>query len=200
MVFKERNDFTNETRIDLVDIEKHFNDSGRASRDACCSPFMTKYGNTKTFYGGYTYAPDIYINNDKNATNNPNNIAQVESDPFYPTPTSNTFNKESSLTITHSFYSITSQVQFYDDPNFHGLIFGAGTYWIASRYAQDCDNAAIFGLRKVGGGGLSGDILFISTSGPNDNAAKVRPVTCLPFTVKLQLVSGSTNEWEIVKR
>lgn len=183
--------------IDLEDIEKYFSDEGKAARNDFTYD-GTKYGETKTYGSRYAYPPDIYKNHDENVTVSPNNIAQLESEDYYSTPTTATYTKESSLTITQTCYCIISQDSYYDIPNFHNLIFDTGKkYWLASRYANCYSTDAGFGLRYVNSNSISGNNLFNSNYSVCGDSYFVRPVVTLASIGKLQPVSGTT-EWEIV--
>jgi len=184
--------------LDLVDIEKHFTDSGRAARDAYTFGGV-QYGSTKTYSGNYSYAPHVWNNNDKNVSKASNNIAELESNPL--SLTTETYSQLGNITVTQTGYNITSQASYYDDPNFHNLIFGTGTtYWLASRCARCYSTVASFGLRNVDGGNFDWNALFNSNGGTFNPCYAVRPVVSLASTVKLEQVAGNDNTWNIVKK
>ena len=115
-------------------------------------------------------------------------------------PIAVTSTQESSLIIMQTGYNIASQANYYDDPNFHNLIFGTGTnYWLASRGVNCASGFAYFGLRYVYGTNFSWYFLFYSYNYPNGHNYAVRPVVSLPSTVELKQVPG-TNQWDIVKK
>lgn len=123
--------------INLLDIEKHFNDVGKKARDVDFSNVVngiyTKYGDTKTYTGDNTYLPDIHKIHDTNMKITPNNIAQITSENCYSAPISITSTKESSLTLIQTAYGMNSVPDYYDNPNFHMLIFGNEISWFATR-------------------------------------------------------------------
>ena len=127
--------------LNLADIEKQFNELGTTKRDECIVNTL-QYGKQKTYGAGVAHTSNIYKNHDKNVTIKPNNIAQMESENYYSEPTTLTSTQENSLTITQTYY--------YNDSNFHKLIFDTGTtYWLASRFTSDSVSVVAFGLRCI---------------------------------------------------
>jgi len=186
--------------INLVDIEKHLTDSGKAVRDSFSYVANSvSYGNSKTYTSNF-HTPHIYKNHDKNVTKVPNNIAQMESENFYTTPTTISSTQENDLTIIQTFYMINSNNSYYNDSNFPELIFGTGTnYWLASRFALDEVSRACFGLRYIRGNELYGYAPMASGGNMSLAGYVVRPVVSLSSDFRLQQVEGST-EWKIEKK
>ena len=135
--------------LNLADIEKQFNELGTTKRDECIVNTL-QYGKQKTYGAGVAHTSNIYKNHDKNVTIKPNNIAQRESENYYSEPTTLTSTQENSLTITQTYYKFESQTNYYNDSNFHKLIFDTGTtYWLASRFTSDSVSVVAFGLRCI---------------------------------------------------
>ena len=124
----------------------------------------------------------------------------MESQNVYDSPIASDSIPESNFTAIQTYYSISSQASYYDDPNFLTLIFGTGkNYWLASRYAYAYSSRANFGLRLVYGSTFGGNNLFFSNNSTDNYDYAVRPVVSLGANFKLQQVSGTT-EWEIVRK
>jgi len=187
-------DYTATARsINLFDIEKHFTDSGKAARDSYIYMDIFSYGSTKTYSGEYSDVPHVYKHTDKTTAG--------ESSNCYSSPTLETYSQENSFVAKHTYYRVFQQASYYDNPNFHTLIFGNTNnynYWLASRYVACDKTGAAFGLRFVFSGNIAGDVQMFSNHNAYFRGDLVRPVVTLPSTVKLEQVASSDNTWNIV--
>ena len=174
--------------LNIEDIESRMNSKGIAARNAY-KAITTKYGTTKTFTGSNAKYPVIYAQEkysgvdvsdvtagsqvitgsvDATAQAKMNPSGKSGSDDIYttlPEISETTGPSKTNLTCTQTYYGGPQSSSYFDDTNFHSMIFGTGTYfWLASRYV-DCiskHSYALFGLRYVGGSLLCGDNLFDS--------------------------------------
>ena len=127
---------------------------------------------------------------------NPN--GKTQSEDVYTTPTADTSKTASTtLTCTQTYYYFgNTPSSYFDDTNFHSMIFGTGTeFWLASRYV-DCYSqytCAIFGLRKVINSSLNGN--YMSRSDDNDQfeSNRLAPVVSLGSGVQIKSGEGTTE-------
>jgi len=129
--------------LNLVDIEKKFNDTGIATRDAYIGTGNIQYGHTNNY--GNSNVPDMF--------DHTGITSEEESKDYYTSPTSATHSDKGSLTVTQTYYylSPTDWANSFDDKTFHELVFSTEkNFWLATRYV-DCDRKgyASFGLRYV---------------------------------------------------
>ncbi len=172
--------------IDLEDIEKKFNSTGIAARNAYVYD-DTQYGNTKTYSGDISYSPDIYDRVGKTTAE--------ESKDYYSTPTTATYSQKGTLEVQQTYYYFgNTPANYFDDATFHELIFGTDTvYWLASRYAYCISTQADFGLRYVRNADLYGYYLFVSNIGVPDGGHRVRPVVSLGSNIKISTDGGTAD-------
>ena len=171
--------------IDLEDIEKKFNSTGIAARNAFTTSGL-QYGDVKTYSGSSSYAPDIYDHVGKTTAE--------ESKDYYTTPTTATSTQKGTLEIQQTDYGFQTQPNYFDDSTFHELIFGTGTYyWLATRSVNCQSNIAYFCLRYVNGSNLTGDRLFFSTNDAYDTGFFLRPVVSLGSNIKISTDGGTAD-------
>ena len=205
--------------LNIEDIESRMNSNGIAARNGYKSG-TTQYGTTKTFTGSNAKYPAIYaqekysgvdvsdvtagsqviageVNATAQAKMNPN--GKTQSEDVYTTPTADT-SKTASTTLTciqtgYGFSNTPSS--YFDDTNFHSMIFGTGTYfWLASRYV-DCyssNSYASFGLRIVISSYLNGNSLFSSGVYDYDRYSCLAPVVSLGSGVQIKSGEGTTEK------
>ena len=205
--------------LNIEDIESRMNSNGIAARNGYKSG-TTQYGTTKTFTGSNAQYPVIYaqekysgvdvsdvtagsqviageVNATAQAKMNPN--GKTQSEDVYTTPTADT-SKTASTTLTciqtgYCFSNTPSS--YFDDTNFHSMIFGTGTYfWLASRYV-DCyssNSYASFGLRIVISSYLNGNNLFSSGVYDYDRYSCLAPVVSLGSGVQIKSGEGTTEK------
>ena len=103
-----------------------------------------------------------------------------------------------SLTCTQTYYDMSSPSLYFDDTNFHNMIFGTGAnFWLASRYVNCYSNYsyAYFGLRIVNHSSLNGRYLFSSNGISNlESKFRLAPVVSLGSGVQIKSGSGTTSD------
>ena len=207
--------------LNIEDIESRMNSTGIAARNAYKSG-KTQYGTTRNYTGSYTKYPAIYeqekysgvdvsdvtdgtqvitgsVNATAQARMNPN--GKSGSDDIYTTlpETSETIKpSKTNLTCTQTgYYFRNTPSSYFDDTNFHSMIFGTGAdFWLASRYV-DCnssDSYATFGLRYVSYNGLGGGDLFHSDSLENWTGRYLAPVVSLGSGVQIKSGEGTKEK------
>ena len=210
--------------LNIEDIESRMNSNGIAARNANkgYNNNSIQYGTTKTFTGSNAQYPAIYaqekysgvdvsdvtdgtqvitgsVNATAQAKMNPN--GKSESDDIYttlPETSETTGPSKTNLTCTQTYYYFDSTPSsYFDDTNFHSMIFGTGTYfWLASRFVN-CDSSysyAYFGLRNVYGSGLRGNRLFDSHGGSYNGNIRLAPVVSLGSGIQVKSGSGTESD------
>ena len=157
--------------LNIEDIESRMSSYGIAQRNAY-KEGTTQYGTTIKYTGSKAQYPALYAQEkysginvsdvadgtqvitgsvDTTAQAKMNPSGKTQSEDVYTAATTDTSKTDAtSLTCTqtyYNFYQIPSS--FFDDTNFHSMIFGTGTYfWLASRYVSCNSNASFarFGL------------------------------------------------------
>ena len=128
---------------------------------------------------------------------NPN--GKTQSEDVYTTPTADT-SKTASTTLTCTqtdYYFGNTPSSYFDDTNFHSMIFGTGTnFWLASRYVHcySYSTCAFFGLRGVGSSYLSGNSLFYSNGNSGSSSNRLAPVVSLGSGIQVKSGSGTTSD------
>ena len=106
------------------------------------------------------------------------------------------------LICTQTFYCFDSTPSsYFDDTNFHSMIFGTGTEcWLASRCVQcwSRDLYAYFGLRSVGGSYLGGISLFRSDNISLSGSHRLAPVVSLESGIQVKSGEGTTENPYII--
>ena len=207
--------------LNIEDIESRMNSNGIAARNGYKSG-TTQYGTTKTFTGSNAKYPAIYaqekysgvdvsdvtagsqviagsVDATAQAKMNPN--GKSGSDNIYttlPKKSETTGPSKTNLTCTQTYYYFSSTPSsYFDDTNFHSMIFGTGTYfWLASRYV-DCyssNSYASFGLRIVISSYLNGNSLFSSGVYDYDRYSCLAPVVSLGSGVQIKSGEGTTEK------
>ena len=181
-----------------------------------------QYGTTKTFKGSNAQYPAIYaqekysgvdvsdvtaglqvIAGDVNATAqakmNPN--GKSVSDDIYttlPETSETTGPSKTNLTCTQTYYYFSNTPStYFDDTNFHRIIFGVRTYfWLASRFVNcySSHSDAYFGLRRVSSSNLSGNSLFYSSGYSNLNNNRLASVVSLGSGIQVKSGEGTTSD------
>ena len=215
--------------LNIEDIEARMNATGIAARNANKghNNQSIQYGTTKTLTGSNAKYPAIYaqekysgvdvsdvtagsqviageVNATAQARMNPN--GKSGSDDIYttlPETSETTGPSKTNLTCTQTYYRFESTPSsYFDDTNFHSMIFGTGTYfWLASRYVNcnSSDSNADFGLRYIDGGHLSANNLF-NSYGDYDYYDRLAPVVSLNSGIQVKNGSGTTSDpYEIGK-
>ena len=211
--------------LNIEDIESRMNSNGIAARNGYKSG-TTQYGTTKTFTGSNAKYPAIYaqekysgvdvsdvtagsqviagsVDATAQAKMNPN--GKSGSDNIYttlPKKSETTGPSKTNLTCTQTYYYFSSTPSsYFDDTNFHSMIFGTGTrFWLASRYV-DCNSSssrAYFGLRLVSDSYLGGYFLLYSDSNSNFNNYRLAPVVSLGSGVQVKSGEGTTENPYII--
>ena len=143
------------------------------------------------------------VNATAQAKMNPN--GKTQSEDVYTTPTGDTSKTASTtLTCTQTYYYFSNTPSsYFDDTNFHSMIFGTGTYfWLASRYVNCNSNYlyASFGLRRVSSSSLSGYNLFYSNGDTISSRSRLASVVSLGSGIQVKSGSGTTSDpYEIGK-
>ena len=106
------------------------------------------------------------------------------------------------LICTQTFYCFDSTPSsYFDDTNFHSMIFGTGTEcWLASRCVKcwSRDLYAYFGLRSVGGSYLGGISLFRSDNISLSGSHRLAPVVSLGSGIQVKSGAGTTENPYII--
>ena len=187
--------------LTIEDIESRMNATGIAARNAYKAGTV-QYGTTRKYTGSNAQYPAIYAQEkysgvdvsdvtdgtqiiagsvDTTAQSKMNPSGKTQSEDVYTAATTDTSKTASTtLTCTQTFYYFESTPSsYFDDTNFHSMIFGTGTYfWLASRYVNCNSNNsnANFGLRNVNNSNLNGNNLFNSNGNSNNNNNRLGPV------------------------
>ena len=209
--------------LNIEDIESRMNSKGIEARNAFKSG-TTQYGTTRKYtivYTGYnsTEYPAIYlqekysginvsdvadgtqvitgsVNATAQAKMNPN--GKTQSEDVYTTPTADTLKTgAASLTCTQTYYSFyNTPSSYFDDTNFHSMIFGTGTdFWLASRYVgcHSSNSHADFGLRAVEDSTLRGGMYF-SVESIGYGGYCLAPVVSLGSGVQIKSGEGTKEK------
>ena len=204
--------------LNIEDIESKMNSKGIAARNADTSG-TTQYGTTKTYTGWNAQYPAIYAQEkysgvdvsdvadgtqvitgsvDTTAQSKMNPSGKTQSEDVYTAATTDTSKADAtSLTCTQTYYQFYSTPSsYFDDTNFHSMIFGTGTYfWLASRFVN-CytgDSFVRFGLRYVFESNLDGYRLFNSSTDGYDGSRHLAPVVSLSSGIQVKSGSGTTE-------
>ena len=205
--------------LTIEDIESRMNSKGIAARNAYKSG-TTQYGTTRKYTGSYTKYPAIYAQEkysgvdvsdvadgtqvitgsvDTTAQSKMNPSGKTQSEDVYTAATTDTSKADAtSLTCTQTYYQFYSTPSsYFDDTNFHSMIFGTGTYfWLAARYV-DCyssNSYASFGLRIVISSYLNGNNLFSSGVYDYDRYSCLAPVVSLGSGVQIKSGEGTKEK------
>ena len=209
--------------LNIEDIESRMNSKGIEARNAY-KVGTTQYGTTKTFTGSNAQYPSIYAQEkysgvdvsdvtdgtqvitgsvDATAQSKMNPNGKSGSDDIYTTlleTAETTGPSKTNLTCTQTYYKMSSSSSYFDDTNFHSMIFGTGTdFWLASRYVI-CNSDfsyAYFGLRDVNSSYLYGYNLFFSNGGSSSGNYyynRLAPVVSLGSGIQVKSGSGTTSD------
>ena len=207
--------------LNIEDIESRMNGAGIAARNAYKSGTV-QYGTTRKYTGSYTKYPAIYAQEkysgvdvsdvtdgtqvitgsvDATAQSKMNPNGKSGSDDIYttlPETSETTGPSKTNLTCTQTYYYFSSTPSsYFDDTNFHSMIFGTGTYfWLASRYVScgSDDSYASFGLRSVFSSDLGGYYLFISGGSSRYDDDRLAPVVSLGSGIQVKSGEGTTEK------
>ena len=211
--------------LTIEDIESRMNATGIAARNGY-KAVTVQYGTTRKYTGSNAQYPAIYAQEKYSGvdvsdvadgtqviTGSVDATAQVRmnpngksgSDDIYttlPETSETTGPSKTNLTCTQTFYYFNSTPSsYFDDKNFHSMIFGTGTYfWLASRYVSCTSNTsyALFGLRFVNGSRLGGDALFYSYGSSYRFNYRVAPVVSLGSGIQVKSGSGTESDKYII--
>ena len=204
--------------LTIEDIESRMNATGIAARNAYKSGTV-QYGTTRKYTGSNAKYPAIYAQEkysgievsdvadgtqvitgsvDTTAQSKMNPSGKTQSEDVYTAATTDTSKRDATtLTCTQTGYEMFSTSSYFDDTNFHNMIFGTGTYfWLASRCVS-CDSNhfyADFGLRVVSGYGLYGTRLFDSNGDRIYDDYRLGPVVSLESGIQVKSGSGTTEK------
>ena len=206
--------------LTIEDIELRMNATGIAARNGYKSG-TTQYGTTRKYTGSYTKYPEIYAQEkysgvdvsdvtdgtqvitgsvDTTEQGKMNLNGKSGSDDIYttlPETSETTGPSKTNLTCTQTYYEGSQSSSYFDDTNFHSMIFGTGTnFWLASRYV-DCHSAysiADFGLRYVSTNSLNGNYLFSSNGDGYDYDNRLASVVSLSSGIQVKSGSGTTSD------
>ena len=185
-----------------------------------------QYGTTIKYTGSNAYYPAIYAK-EKYSGINVSDVAdgtqvitgsvdataqakmkpsgKTQSEDVYTAATTDTSKTDAtSLTCTQTNYSFSNTPSsYFDDTNFHSMIFGTGTYfWLASRYVNCYSNYsyANFGLRYVRDSYLYSFGFFSSSNVSYTSNFYLAPVVSLGSGVQIKSGSGTESDpYEIGK-
>ena len=209
--------------LTIEDIESRMNSNGIAARNAYKSGTV-QYGTTRKYTGSYTKYPAIYAQEkysgvdvsdvadgtqvitgsvDTTAQGKMNPSGKTQSEDVYTAATTDTSKTDStSLTCTQTIYFfVSTPSSYFDDTNFHSMIFGTGTtFWLASRCVNCLSiiSSAYFGLHFVNNSTLYGYYLFDSYGGSNDCSSRLAPVVSLGSGIQVKSGSGTTDDPYII--
>ena len=207
--------------LNIEDIESRMNSKGIAARNGYKSG-TTQYGTTRKYTGSNTKYPAIYAQEkysgvdvsdvtdgtqvitgsvDTTAQGKMNLNGKSGSDDIYttlPETSETTGPSKTNLTCTQTYYYFDSTPSsYFDDTNFHSMIFGTGTYfWLASRNVNcnSSNSCAFFGLRYVNDSSLIGYSLFGSNGSSNHDRYRLAPVVSLGSGVQIKSGEGTTEK------
>ena len=207
--------------LTIEDIESKMNSTGIAARNGYKAG-TTQYGTTTTFTGSNAEYPAIYaqekysgvdvsdvtdgtqvitgsVDATAQARMNPN--GKSGSDDIYttlPETSETTGPSKTKLTCTQIFYYFDSTPSsYFDDTNFHSMIFGTETwFWLASR-CVNCYSRysyANFGLRYVSHSSLFGNNLFYSNGNSINTSNRLAPVVSLSSGIQVKSGEGTKEK------
>ena len=143
------------------------------------------------------------VNATAQAKMNPN--GKTQSEDVYTTPTTDTSKTASTtLTCTQTYYDYgfsNTPSSYFDDTNFHSMIFGTGTkFWLASRYVNCYSRSsyALFGFRVVDDSSLYGNYLFSSGGDIGNNDKRLAPVVSLGSGIQVKSGSGTESDKYVI--
>ena len=206
--------------LNIEDIESRMNATGIAAKNGYKSG-TTQYGTTRKYTGSYTKYPAIYAQEkysginvsdvadgtqviagsvDATAQSKMNPNGKSGSDDIYttlPETSETTGPSKTNLTCTQTdYYFSSTPSSYFDDTNFHSMIFGTETdFWLASRCVS-CNSGssdATFVLRRVDSSSLGGHYLFRSR-GSNNFYSSCRLASVVSLGSGIQVKSGSGTE------
>ena len=207
--------------LNIEDIESRMNSKGIAARNAFKSG-TTQYGTTIKYTRYNAKYPAIYAqekysgidvsdvtagsqvitgNIDANAQAKMNPNGKSGSDDIYttlPETSETTGPSKTNLTCTQTDYCFNSTPSsYFDDTNFHSMIFGTGTFfWLASRYVNCYSyfSSAGFGLRLVNRSNLDRYHLFYSNGSSYGVSNHLAPVVSLGSGIQVKSGSGTESD------
>ena len=211
--------------LNIEDIESRMNSNGIAARNGYKSGTV-QYGTTRKYTGKFTKYPAIYaqekysgvdvsdvadgtqvitgsVDTTAQAKMNPN--GKSGSDDIYttlPETSETTGPSKTNLTCTQTYYYFDSTPSsYFDDTNFHSMIFGTGTYfWLASRCVSchSGNSIAYFGLRRVNDSDLYDNSLFNSDGNNYYDSRRLAPVVSLSSGIQVKSGSGTESDKYII--
>lgn len=193
--------------LTIEDIEAKMNATGIATRNAFTdSTSGIQYGKTKTYTGDYSYYPNLYAKENGSGINTTTvkNDGIGRSNKYYTKPTTETYSQAntSGLTVTQDYYYFSNTPSsYFDDSNFHSMIFGTDSYyWLASRFSCCFSAYASFGLRSVDGSVLGGNGMLYSNYDAYNDYGRLRPVVSLSlYDIDWSLGKDTSGAWQLRK-
>ena len=211
--------------LTIEDIESRMNSNGIAARNGYKAGTV-QYGTTRKYTGSYTKYPAIYAQEkysgvdvsdvtdgtqvitgsvDTTAQGKMNLNGKSGSDNIYttlPETSETTGPSKTNLTCTQTYYYFDSTPSsYFDDTNFHSMIFGTETYfWLASR-CVGCYSSysyANFGLRLVNDSSLNGNNLFHSDGNSYGGSYRLASVVSLGSGIQVKSGSGTESDKYII--
>ena len=205
--------------LNIEDIESRMNATGIAARNAYKSGTV-QYGTTRKYTGSYTKYPAIYAQEkysginvsdvadgtqvitgsvDATAQAKMNPSGKAQSEDVYTAATTDTSKTDATtLTCTKTYYYFSSTPSsYFDDTNFHNMIFGTETYfWLASRCVNcySSNSYAIFGLRFVNSSALASFSLYLSNGRRYSYGNRLAPAVSLGSGVQIKSGSGTEDD------
>ena len=209
--------------LTIEDIESRMNATGIAARNANkgFDNWCIQYGTTKTVTGSNAEYPAIYEqekysgvdvsdvtagsqviagNVDTTAQSKMNPNGKSGSDDIYttlPETSETTGPSKTNLTCTQTSYYLESTSSYFDDTNFHSMIFKTGrNFWLASRCVncRSSDPLVFFGFHCVSYYRLDEYSLFDSYGENISHSACLAPVVSLGSGIQVKSGSGTTSD------
>ena len=167
--------------VNLDDMENWLTTDGISARTSYKNPHDIAYDTPKTYTGSNSYRPDIFGKTEK------------ESDPYYTTPTTNTYTggkSSDTLDVKQTYYELDFNSTNYGDGA--KVLTASDYYWVASRDVNCNSDGACFGLRYASGH-ICGSYLFSSYSSYSYDYYRLRPVVSLGSNIQITPSSGTNS-------
>ena len=211
--------------LNIEDIESRMNGAGIAARNGYKAETV-QYGTTRKYTGSNTKYPAIYAQEkysginvsdvtdgtqviagevDATAQAKMNLNGKSGSDDIYttlPETSETTGPSKTNLTCTQTYYGFgNTPSSYFDDTNFHSMIFGTGTvFWLAARYVNcnSYNSNAFFGLRLVDHSDLDGNSSFNSNGNSYYGNNRLASVVSLGSGIQVKSGSGTESDKYII--
>lgn len=183
--------------INMEDIEKGYNASGKEFMNNYISDDGIKYGQTKTYDLNNSYYPNLYSRENGAGINTSQviNNGIKRSEEYYKSLTEELYFQatDKGLTVTQTYYEIPSESSYYNNNTFWSMI-NNGRYFIASRCQETFKNNplakeytffGLFGTKRY-------NSLFLSNSEQAEARSYIRPVVTLSSNIKITGGEGNS--------